>query len=151
MIWCNWLIKSLNYKLLFLTIDIWPYSREHALRFSPGFGHSPNPGLAGDSKPRGLRPGGLRQAWLRWMAHSMGYLLATRRGASCQKQGVGVGVLYAHLPLVSLVNFSANKFCYWLCLLSCLGLRECSVLTWPPAGPTAPRWSGHTIGSRNNR
>ena len=42
----------------------------------------------------------------------MGYLLAAWRGASCQKQGAGVGVLYAYLPLVSLVNFSANKFCY---------------------------------------
>ena len=56
------------------------------------------------------------------------------QGASCQKHGAGEGVLYAHFHLVSLVNFSAKQFCYWLCLLSCLGLLECSVLTWPPAG-----------------
>ena len=59
---------------------------------------------AGDSKPVKR----LRQAWLRWMAQSMGYLLAAWRGASCQKHGAGLGVLHAHLPLVSLVNFSAN-------------------------------------------
>ena len=36
--------------------------------------------------------------------------------------------MHGHLPSVRLVNLSA-KF-----LLSCLGLLECSVLTWPPAG-----------------
>ena len=30
------------------------------------------------------------------------------QGASCQKQGAGEGVLYGHLPLVSLVNLSAK-------------------------------------------
>ena len=30
------------------------------------------------------------------------------QGASCQNQGAGEGVLYAHLPLVRLVNFSAK-------------------------------------------
>ena len=30
------------------------------------------------------------------------------QGASCQKQGAGEGVLYAHLALVRLVNFSAK-------------------------------------------
>ena len=104
-------------------------SQEHALRFSPGFRRSPNPDLAGDSKPCGgsVKPGsgGWPSPWAIcwWLA-----------GGSCQKQGAGEGVLYAHLPLVRLVNFSAKQFCYWLCLLSCLGLLECSVLTWPSAG-----------------
>ena len=41
------------------------------------------------------------------------------------------GVLYAHLPLVRLL-VPNNWFCS--IALSCLGLLECSVLTWLPAG-----------------
>ena len=51
-----------------------------------------------------------------------------------RKQGEGEGVLHGHLPSVRLVNLSAKYVCYWLRLLSCLGLLEFSVLTWPPAG-----------------
>ena len=45
---------------IFIKSDIYisPYSQEHARRFPPGFGRSPNPGLAGDSKPRGGGGGG---------------------------------------------------------------------------------------------
>ena len=45
------------------------------------------------------------------------------QGASCQKQEEGEGFLHGHPPLRETQ-----------CLLSCLGLLECSVLTWPPAG-----------------
>ena len=57
-------------------------------RFSPGFGQSPNPGPAGNSKPRG-GGGGLRHGWIRQIAQSMGYLLVAQWGPSCQKQGGG--------------------------------------------------------------
>ena len=30
------------------------------------------------------------------------------QGNNCQKQGAGEGVLYGHLPIVRLVNFSAK-------------------------------------------
>ena len=64
---------------------VWPYSQEHARRFSPGFGRSPNPGLAGDSKPRG----GHRQGGLRWMAQSMGYLLVACRAPPLKSREQG--------------------------------------------------------------
>ena len=57
----------------------------HGRRFSPGFGRSPNPGLAGDSKPVKR----LRQAWLRWMAQYMGYLLVACRGPAVKSRGQG--------------------------------------------------------------
>ena len=56
--------------------------------FSPGFGRSPNPGLAGDSKPRGgsVKPGsgGLASAWAVccWLA-----------GGQLSKAGGGGGFL----------------------------------------------------------
>ena len=42
----------------FYMVYIWLYSQEHGGRFLPGFGHSPNPGLADDSKPGGGGGGG---------------------------------------------------------------------------------------------
>ena len=63
-------------------------------RFLPGFAHSLNPGLAGDSKPRGA-PSRLGQVNGPVNGLSAGGLL----GASCQMQGGGEGVLYSHLHL----------------------------------------------------
>ena len=67
------------------------------------FGSSPNPGLAGDSKPRGA-PSSLVQ--VDGPVH--GISASGLQGASCQKQGTGEGVLHGHLPSVTLVNFSAK-------------------------------------------
>ena len=75
---------------IFIKSDIYisPYSQEHTRRFPPGFGRSPNPGLAGDSKPRG-GGGGIRQAWFRWMAQCMGYLLVACKGPAVKSSGQG--------------------------------------------------------------
>ena len=58
-----------------------------------------NPGVGGG--------GELRQAWLRWMAQCMGYLLVACREPAVKSRGQG-GVLHGHLPLVRLVNLSAK-------------------------------------------
>ena len=62
--------------------------------FSSGFGRSPNPGLAGDSKPRGA-PSSLVQVDSPVHGPSAGGL----QEASCQKQGEGEGFLHGHPPL----------------------------------------------------
>ena len=55
-----------------------------------------------------LNPGGApsRPAQVDGQVH--GLSAGGLQGASCQKQETGEGVLYAHLALVRLVNFSAT-------------------------------------------
>ena len=55
-----------------------------------------------------LNPGGAPSSLAQVDGPVHGLSAGGLQGASCQKQEAGEGVLDAHLPLVSLVNFSAN-------------------------------------------
>ena len=55
----------------------------------PEFGRSQNPGLAGDSKPRGGRGEGVGSVKAAH-AQSMGYLLVAGRGPAVKSRGEGV-------------------------------------------------------------
>ena len=55
-----------------------------------------------------LNPGGAPSSQAQVDGPVHGLSAGGLQGASCQKQGAGEGVLYGHLPLVSLVNLSAK-------------------------------------------
>ena len=56
-----------------------------------------------------LNPGGgLRQAWFRWMAQCMGYLLVACRGPAVKSRGRGRVSCTDTLLSVRLVNLSAK-------------------------------------------
>ena len=73
--------------------------------FSPRFRRSPNPGLAGESKPRGRSvKAGLDAQRSQW---AICWWLA---GGQLSKAGGGEGVLHMHLHLVRLGHLMPNNF-----------------------------------------
>ena len=55
-----------------------------------------------------LNPGGALSSLVQVDGPVHGLSAGGLQGASCQKQGVGEGVLHGHLPSVRLVNLSAK-------------------------------------------
>ena len=74
----------------FLALISVRFRKNVVTRFSPGFGRSPNPGQASDSKPRG----GSVKASMGGIAQALTYLLVCCLGSSSQRLGGGGGGLY---------------------------------------------------------
>ena len=97
--------------------------------FSPGFGRSPNPGLSGDSKPRGssVKPGSGRwpSAWAIcwWLA-----------GGQLSKAGGGESVLYWHLHLGRTWVFECQIILLWTVFV------QLFKLAWLFSVDMAPCW-----------